>query len=52
MYCPKCEKTIRRERLEDLSEDLKRRFNIDALDQGVCPVCGTRLIDTGKGDED
>ena len=45
MYCPRCERTIKKERLEKLNEELKSRFEKDSLKHGACPVCGTKLID-------
>jgi ssDNA-binding Zn-finger/Zn-ribbon topoisomerase 1 len=45
MYCPKCEKTISRERLEEIERELRERFDNQSISQGLCPVCGTRLID-------
>lgn len=45
MYCPKCEKNIPKERIEELDKELRRRFNIDSLSRGLCPVCGTPLIE-------
>jgi len=48
MYCPKCEKTIKKERLEEISEELRSRFDLNSLDRGVCPVCGMPLIDMSK----
>jgi hypothetical protein len=51
MYCPKCEKTIKRERLEEISKELKSRFESTSLDEGICPVCGTSLIGVSKRQE-
>jgi uncharacterized protein with PIN domain len=48
MYCPKCEKTIRKERLVEVNRQLKGRFKSDSLDKGRCPVCETELIDLEK----
>jgi ssDNA-binding Zn-finger/Zn-ribbon topoisomerase 1 len=48
MYCPKCEKTIKKERLDEIREELRNQFDSDSLDRGVCPVCGTPLIDASK----
>jgi hypothetical protein len=45
MYCPRCEKSIKKERLEELSKELKSKFGSSSLDQGACPVCGTVLLD-------
>ncbi|MDD1764943.1 MAG: hypothetical protein LUO84_00625 [Methanomassiliicoccales archaeon] len=51
MYCPKCEKTVKRERLEEIRKELKDRFESTSLDEGICPVCGTSLIDVSKRQE-
>ncbi len=45
MYCPKCERTIKKERIEEIREELKRRYRSDSLEKGLCPVCGTPLIE-------
>jgi len=45
MYCPRCEKNIPKERIEQVDMELRRRFNIDSLGRGLCPVCGTPLIE-------
>lgn len=44
MYCPKCERTIKKERLEELERELRERFGNQSLSRGLCPVCGTALI--------
>lgn len=48
MYCPKCDKTIKRERIAEVNLTLKERFKSDSLERGLCPVCGTRLFDLSK----
>ncbi len=48
MYCPKCDKTIKPERIAEVNLKLKERFNSDKLEKGLCPVCGTRLFDLTK----
>ena len=45
MYCPRCEKTIKKERMEEINKNLKNRFDKDSLEHGSCPVCGTQLLD-------
>jgi ssDNA-binding Zn-finger/Zn-ribbon topoisomerase 1 len=45
VYCPKCEKTIKKERIKQVNQELKDRFNMDSLEKGQCPVCGTGLLD-------
>jgi len=48
MYCPRCERTIKKERLEDLNLELKRKFDKDSIEHGKCPVCDTPLIQLKK----
>ena len=48
MYCPKCNKTIKDERLEEVNKQLVEQFNKDSLSKGNCPVCGTRLMKSDK----
>lgn len=51
MYCPKCEKRVKKERLEELEKELKERFDDNSLGRGLCPVCGTTLIHLPNGDD-
>ncbi|MEI6796227.1 MAG: hypothetical protein WCK39_05115 [Methanomassiliicoccales archaeon] len=44
MYCPKCNKTIKDDRVEELNAELQRKFKNDALSKGLCPVCQTPLV--------
>ena len=48
MYCPKCNKTIKDERLEEVNKQLVEQFNKDSLSKGMCPVCGTKLLKSDK----
>jgi len=48
MYCPKCEKTIKRERIAEVNLTLKEKFGSNNLEKGLCPVCGIRLFDLSK----
>jgi ssDNA-binding Zn-finger/Zn-ribbon topoisomerase 1 len=48
MYCPKCDRTIKKERLAQINQELKERYKKDSLERGLCPVCGTDLIDLEK----
>lgn len=45
MYCPRCDRTIKKDHLEQVNQELKRKFDVDSLEKGNCPVCGTALID-------
>jgi uncharacterized protein with PIN domain len=44
-YCPKCDRTISRERLEQVDADLVERFGKSCLSTMRCPVCDTEFID-------
>ncbi|HSV42701.1 MAG TPA: hypothetical protein VLH13_04745 [Methanomassiliicoccales archaeon] len=48
MYCPKCDKTIPDEKLEEIHRQLVEQFKKDSLAQGKCPVCSTTLIGPKK----
>jgi hypothetical protein len=43
-YCPKCDRTISKERMEKADHELKERFDIDRLSKRRCPVCDTEYI--------
>jgi len=51
MYCPRCERTIKNEKLEELDQELKSKFGKDSIERGKCPVCDTPLIDLKKKGE-
>jgi ssDNA-binding Zn-finger/Zn-ribbon topoisomerase 1 len=44
MYCPKCDRTIPDEKVQEISKELEARFKSDALANGQCPVCKTPLL--------
>ena len=44
-YCPKCDRTIPKERLEEIDADLKERFGKGCIESMKCPVCDTEFID-------
>ncbi len=48
IYCPKCDKSVPKEEIEERSQQLMALAGFDSLKQGVCPVCGTRMIDMDK----
>lgn len=48
IYCPRCDKSIPKEELEERSRQLLALTGDDSLSMGVCPVCGTGMIDTDK----
>ncbi len=43
MYCPKCDKTMNDDKLEEVSARLKEMGNT-LLEEGKCPVCSTDLL--------
>lgn len=45
MYCPKCCKTIKKERIEAIRKELVEKYHQDPLGKGLCPVCSTPLVD-------
>jgi hypothetical protein len=47
-YCPKCDRTIPKERVAKVDRELKERFDIDRLSKRRCPVCDTEYIDLDK----
>ncbi len=47
-YCPKCDRTIPKERVEAADRELKSRFGISRLSDLRCPVCDTAYIDLDK----
>lgn len=47
-YCPKCDRTIPKERLEEIDVDLKERFGKGCLESMKCPVCDTEFIDMDR----
>jgi hypothetical protein len=46
-YCPKCDRTVSRERLEQIEADMVERFGKSCLATMKCPVCDTDFIDLG-----
>jgi len=47
-YCPKCDRAIPKERLEERDEELRTRFGVSKLSDLRCPVCDTEFIDLDK----
>jgi len=48
VYCPRCDKSIPKDEFEERSAQLIALSGSDSLKRGICPVCGTRMIDTDK----
>lgn len=47
-YCPKCDRKIPKERVEQVDRELRERFGVTKLSELRCPVCGTEYIDLDK----
>ena len=47
-YCPKCDRTIPKERLEEIDAELRARFGKGCLSTMKCPVCDTEFIDLDR----
>ena len=47
-YCPKCDRTIPKERIEQANRELRTRFGVSKLAELRCPVCDTEYIDLDK----
>ncbi|MDH4123748.1 MAG: hypothetical protein OEV21_06680 [Thermoplasmata archaeon] len=48
LYCPKCDKSVPKEELEQRAEQVRRMFGSESLKSGICPVCGTAMIDVDQ----
>lgn len=47
-YCPKCDRTLPKERVEQADHELRARYGITKLSSLRCPVCDTEFIDLDK----
>ena len=47
-YCPKCDKTIPKEKVEKIDMELRERFGVEKLSRLRCPVCDAEYIDLDK----
>ena len=47
-YCPKCDRTIPKEKIEERDLELKRKFGVSQLSNLRCPVCDSDFIDLEK----
>jgi len=45
VYCPRCNRSVPKDKLAERSKELIDRFENTALEEGRCPVCGTDMID-------
>jgi len=47
-YCPKCDKTLPKDRVEKIDMELRERFGIERLSRLRCPICDAEYIDLDK----
>ena len=47
-YCPKCDRTIPKERVEQTDRELREKFGITKLSSLRCPVCDAEYLDLDK----
>jgi ssDNA-binding Zn-finger/Zn-ribbon topoisomerase 1 len=47
-YCPKCDRTIPKEKLEERDTELRQKFGVAKLSVLRCPVCDCEFIDLDK----
>lgn len=47
-YCPKCDRTIPKDRVDKADRELKSRFGVSKLSELRCPVCDCEYIDLDK----
>ncbi len=50
-YCPKCDRTIPKEKVEERDAELRSRFGVTNLSNLRCPVCDCEFIDLDKCNE-
>jgi len=47
-YCPKCDRTVSKERMEQIDLELRSKFGKSCAETLRCPVCDTTFIDLDK----
>jgi ssDNA-binding Zn-finger/Zn-ribbon topoisomerase 1 len=47
-YCPKCDRTIPKDRIEQADLELRSKYGITKLSSLRCPVCDTEFIDLDR----
>jgi len=47
-YCPKCDRSVPKERLAQVDAELRERFGRSCMQSMRCPVCETEYIDLDK----
>ena len=47
-YCPKCDRTISKDRVERADRELRERYGVSKLSELRCPICDCEYIDLDK----
>lgn len=47
-YCPKCDRSIAKEKVEETDRELRERFGVMTLSSLRCPVCDCEYIDLDR----
>lgn len=47
-YCPKCDRSIPKEKLDERDTELRKKYGISKLSSLRCPVCDSEFIDLDK----
>jgi ssDNA-binding Zn-finger/Zn-ribbon topoisomerase 1 len=47
-YCPKCDRTIPKDRIEQADLELRSKYGITKLSSLRCPVCDAEFIDLDR----
>ncbi len=47
-YCPKCDRTLPKARVEEADRELREKFGITKLSSLRCPVCDTEYLDLDR----
>jgi len=47
-YCPKCDRTLPKEKVEEVDKQLRSMFGNASLSSLRCPVCGSDYVDLDK----
>lgn len=47
-YCPRCDRSIPKDRVEQADRELREKFGVDTLSGLRCPVCDCEYIDLDK----
>ena len=47
-YCPRCDRTLSKDRVEQADQELREKFGVGMLAELRCPVCNSEYIDLDK----